>query len=106
VTKTEVKKRIRAGALERRGFSHTSCVRWKNYDHAARVAFLVANPTDDPVCIDVGIPSLGHYCLCIEDGNHRLAAAYVSGKDTISLTYSGAEDEFFYHFPDAVRIYE
>lgn len=59
-------------------------------DHAGRIAYLVENPTNEPLVIDVGVPSLG--CVVawpIQDGNHRLAAAIVRGDATIEAEVGG-----------------
>ncbi len=58
--------------------------------HIARVAYLVKNPPNDPIEIDVGVPSLG--CLpswIIADGNHRLAAAFYRKDLAIRTSISG-----------------
>jgi hypothetical protein len=58
--------------------------------HAKRVAWLVMNPTDDPIQIDVGCPVLRcHVDWIIMDGHHRLAAAIYRGDDTIPAHVSG-----------------
>lgn len=44
--------------------------------HAAKVAWFVLYGFQDPIQLDVGVPSLGCYpSWLVQDGNHRLAAA-------------------------------
>jgi hypothetical protein len=62
--------------------------------HANRIAYLVDFKAEDPISIDVGIPSMG--CTVdweIEDGNHRLAAAIVRGDEFIYASFSGGLKE-------------
>jgi len=62
-------------------------------DHDGRVAYLVENPSEDPIEIDVGIPVVGyHRQWLLTDGNHRFAAAIYSGRETISARVSGQMD--------------
>lgn len=44
--------------------------------HARRIAWFVRNGFQEPLQVDVGVPSLGCYVSwMVQDGNHRLAAA-------------------------------
>lgn len=44
-------------------------------EHVRRIAWFVANGFQQPLSIDVGVPSLGcHVGWIVQDGNHRLAA--------------------------------
>jgi hypothetical protein len=62
----------------------------KAKDHAARIAWLVVNGWDDPIEIDVGVPSLGcHVRWPVLDGNHRLAAAAFKKDKHILANVSG-----------------
>ena len=62
-------------------------------DHAARIAFLVRNPAQDAIEIDVGIPSLGYFPdWIVVDGNHRLAAAIYAKREYIFATVAGDVD--------------
>lgn len=62
-------------------------------DHAARIAYLVNNPANDPLDIDVGVPALGHTVSWpILDGNHRLAAAILRKDKTILAEVGGQMD--------------
>jgi len=59
-------------------------------DHAARIAYFVVHPSDDPIEIDVGVPSVGYGPLWpVTDGNHRLAAAIYSDRAEIAASISG-----------------
>lgn len=61
--------------------------------HAQRVAFLVVNPADDPIEIDVGVPVLGYNPdWMVLDGNHRLAAAIYANREFIAATVTGQMD--------------
>lgn len=63
-------------------------------DHAGRIAYLVRNPAQDAIAIDVGIPSLGYSgpAWGIVDGNHRLAAAAFRGDAEILADVDGEVD--------------
>jgi len=64
-------------------------------DHIRRIAFLVRQPDPTPILVDVGCPSLGCYNdWWIEDGNHRLAAAFYR-KDSHISVLPGGELDFF-----------
>lgn len=59
-------------------------------DHAGRIAWLMAHPSQEPIEIDVGVPGLGcHVDWFVQDGNHRLAAALMRGEPTIMACVSG-----------------
>ena len=73
--------------------------------HSKRVAYLVVNPSLEPIAIDVGIPSLGFTpAYLIQDGCHRLAAAIYWGDPYIHVDYAGSEDYFREMFPRAKPI--
>ncbi len=60
------------------------------FAHARRIAYLVHHDWDDPIEVDVGIPSLGyHPAWPVLDGNHRLYAASVRGDTAIVVTVAG-----------------
>lgn len=62
-------------------------------DHAGRIAYLVKNEAEDAIEIDVGMPAHGCYVnWFIQDGNHRFAAAIISGRKTIKASISGQMD--------------
>lgn len=62
-------------------------------EHAARIAYLIANSWDDAIEIDVGVPSMGcHIAWPVTDGNHRLAAAAYRGDKTILADVGGCLD--------------
>jgi hypothetical protein len=58
-----------------------------HYDHAARIAFLVKNPTDDP--ITVGVNDILGGSIVIYDGCHRIAAAVFDQRPDIMVSYDG-----------------
>lgn len=61
--------------------------------HAHRIAFLVEHPAIDPIEVDVGVPDLGYIPdWIVIDGNHRLGAAIIMGKETIPACVSGDID--------------
>lgn len=61
--------------------------------HAERIAYLVVHGWDDPIEIDVGVPSMGcHVGWPVLDGNHRLYAAMYRGDPEIRATVSGSLD--------------
>lgn len=63
---------------------------WDSWDHARRIAFLIVNPSDDPIEIDVGVPSLGcHIEWIIDDGNHRFASAVFRKEKHIAARING-----------------
>ena len=65
----------------------------RRQEHVAAISQYVINGWDDPIAIDVGVPSMG--CCpawLIQDGNHRFAAAIVRGDDTITVNASGVVD--------------
>lgn len=59
--------------------------------HAGRIAWLVENPDTRPIHIDVGVLLAPSWI--IEDGNHRLYAAWMRGDDTISAEISGSYEK-------------
>jgi hypothetical protein len=63
--------------------------------HANRIAYLMRNGWDDPIDIDVGIPSLGYYPYILTDGHHRLCAAILTGERFIKAQVSGSVDYAF-----------
>lgn len=64
---------------------------WGVEDHIARIAYLVIHGWDDPIDVDVGVPSLGCWLEWpVTDGNHRLAAAAVRGDEYIVASVSGS----------------
>lgn len=59
------------------------------YDyHIARVAYLMKNPDDNAIDVDVDYndANKNDYYLTVTDGNHRLLASYLSGAETIPVT--------------------
>jgi hypothetical protein len=66
--------------------------------HARRIAWLMKKGWDDPIELDVGIPSLGYYPYILTDGHHRLCAAILLGDLVIKAQVSGALDYAFQLF--------
>ncbi len=59
-------------------------------DHAGRIAWLMIHPSQEPIEIDVGVPHLGcHVDWLVQDGNHRLAAAFMRRESSIMACVSG-----------------
>lgn len=84
VRKADVQRALDEGRLVD---SHTST------DHAGRIAWFVANPSQDPIEVDVGCPSFGHHMhWMVTDGNHRLAAAIFAKRAHIPACVSGQLD--------------
>lgn len=84
----------RDGFIEPRSYSDGDRSRtWTVEDHIARIAYLVIHGWDDPIDVDVGVPSLGCWLdWPVTDGNHRLAAAAVRGDTYIVANMSGSCD--------------
>ena len=62
--------------------------------HITNIARFVVNGWNDPIHVDVGVPSLGCYPKWpLEDGNHRFAAAIIRGDNFILANMSGATNE-------------
>ncbi len=62
-------------------------------EHASRIAYLATEGWEDPIEIDVGVPSLGYFPKWpLEDGNHRLFAAIFKKHETIDATFAGDLD--------------
>lgn len=62
--------------------------------HAARIAWFIIHGWNDPINIDVGVPSLGCYPKWpLKDGNHRFAAAIIRDDHFILANMSGAVNE-------------
>jgi hypothetical protein len=63
----------------------------EQYNHFARIKWLMENGWQEPISIEVGIPSLGFVPeWMIDDGNHRTAAAMLMGRETIEVEFSGS----------------
>ncbi len=68
-------------------------MRWRRKDHIQRIAYLVVNPSDKPIEIDVGVPGLGCNVMWpIDDGNHRLGSAIYRGLEFVPTSISGDVD--------------
>lgn len=87
-----------------RGTSFDDAVRIVRARHVGRIAAFVLEMPDDPITIDVGMPSFGHDLgggIKIEDGHHRLAAAIILDKPLLT-TFSGEWEQFRSLFPDSI----
>ena len=82
-----VKEYVSAGVFEPVPYDPLAATR--DYNHAARIAYLVVNVDTTPIDIDVGCPSLGYFDINLTDGNHRAAAAIIRGDKTINAVVSG-----------------
>lgn len=63
--------------------------------HAQRIAYLIVHGWNDPIEIDIGIPSLGYRCYPLLDGHHRVCAAVYREDEMIPANVSGALDYAF-----------
>jgi hypothetical protein len=94
ITKEEIFQAILDGDLVSEPMEETrnaliSGARTRRY-HVARVAWLVLNIDSNPIDIDIGVPALGmHVDWPVTDGNHRLAAAFYRGDESILAFVSG-----------------
>ncbi|WP_425952933.1 hypothetical protein [Ralstonia pseudosolanacearum] len=60
------------------------------YQHARRIAWLMTGGWEDPILVDVGVPSLGYSpSWHVLDGNHRLYAAALRKDRLISVSVQG-----------------
>lgn len=62
---------------------------WTIEQHAGRVKYLVENGWDNPIILDVGVPSLNYYNKMLLDGNHRFAASIFKKEKTIIAELNG-----------------
>lgn len=89
ITRAEVAMAIADGRLEAKRARYD----WTREKHIERVAYLIVNPDSCPIEIDVGVPCLNFYVSWIvTDGNHRLAAAFYRGDETIAASVAGQVD--------------
>lgn len=60
-------------------------------DHVGRIAYLVEHKAEDPIEVDIGVPSLGcNVAWPVTDGNHRLAAAIFRRDVEIACNVAGS----------------
>jgi hypothetical protein len=94
LTRAEVRQAIADNNLQGEPWEHncpTDDPLYNRYLHIARVAYLVVNPTQDPIGVDVGIPSMGcPVAWPVVDGNHRLTAALFRRDTHIDAEVSGS----------------
>lgn len=89
-----------AGAIKRQRFNarpfsdgHWNFLFSSSY-HTERIAYLAHHGWDDPIQMDVGVPSLHCYVdWPVMDGNHRLAAA-IYRKDATILACVGGDIDY------------
>lgn len=106
ITHEEIAAAIAEGRLDQRPYDAMPIApadpEFRRY-HAERIAWLVVNRDDAPICIDVGAPSLGwhptHGEFDFIDGNHRVCAASFRRDDTILVSYGGECDAMPILFP-------
>ncbi len=94
LTRNDVRLCLGRGIFEKTPWDEVADTRAASgYDHNARVAYLIHNPTDDPIDIEVGVPSLRCYVSWIvQEGNHRLAAAIHAKRKEIWAIVGGDID--------------
>lgn len=62
-------------------------------NHIKKIAYFVKNGFDNPISLDVGVPSMGcNVDYMIEDGNHRFAAAIIREDKFIKCHIMGEEE--------------
>lgn len=73
---------------------------WTLQMHAERIAWLVLNPSDDPIEIEFPYPN--EPWMELRDGWHRLAAAQFAARTFIAVSVSGFIDHAFevFEVPD------
>lgn len=112
-TARDVKRFIKQNCLESRVWdgapnSKDSVRKLENPDnrdfHIARIAYMVVNPQNHPICLEIACPAIGMYDNHLEDGNHRFAAALIRGDKKILVTFGGGVDEFHSMFRGARKI--
>lgn len=92
ITRNDIKIAIKTSNLISPGANNNSLD--SSLEHIARIAWFVVNGWNEPIDVDVGIPSLGCYpAWPLEDGNHRFAAAIFRGDCFILAYVSGATSE-------------
>jgi hypothetical protein len=65
--------------------------RWNRQEHAARIAFFVLNEPSDPVLeLDIGVPELSSDDFRLTDGHHRLAALMFLEREEVLVSLSGS----------------
>lgn len=91
LTVGEIKQAIEDGRLCDEVYSRDMVAKDWSWDmHVERVAYLVMNPSDKAIEVDLGCPSLGcHVDWPVTDGNHRLAAAIYRGDEKILVEPAG-----------------
>lgn len=92
ITRGEIREQI-PFALEK-VYSSDFCEEdWTREEHIRRVAYLVINGWSDPISLNLGCPSFGPTPdWVIEDGNHRVLAAWYLGDSEILAGISGEID--------------
>lgn len=111
ITREEVRLAIEEGRLRARPVDGRDLIQDGvpiRRDHVERIAYLVVHPDPTPIDFDVGVPSLGcHVDWPLQDGHHRLAAAFYRGDATIEADISGCldtgEEMFGVKVPRTVR---
>lgn len=107
ITQEAISTAVSEGRLNGTPFKSLFFDGWTFQQHVERVAYLVVHPSDAPIEVDVGIPSLGcHVDWPVTDGNHRLAAAIYRGDEKIRAEVGGALSEvkkFRFHAPPRSR---
>jgi hypothetical protein len=92
ITKEEIREAIDNNRLLDLPYGKYCNKEWNRLDHIERIAYLVVNRKNDPIDIDVGIPGMCEVAYIIQDGYHRLAAAYYCGDKKILASINGHID--------------
>lgn len=96
ITQLDIEKAVSSGNLfsPKSNEKTTSEIHRTKSEHISRIAWFVVHGWNDPIDIDVGVPSLGCYSKWpLEDGNHRFAAAIIRGDHIILAIISGVVSE-------------
>lgn len=100
VTRAGILSAIAEGRHERRPYSSdllSACRKdWTSRRHEARIAFLVAKPSSDPIAVEID----QYGGIGVDDGMHRLYAAVVRGDDSIAIQIGG----FIDYAPEAIGV--
>lgn len=99
VTMAGVRAALNKGRLETKPYSAEFFARdWTSIRHEQRIAWLVLNPSTEPIQIEFSEP--GYEACSIDDGNHRLAAAIIRSDAEIAIQIGG----FFAHSVRALGV--
>lgn len=88
-TEESVRACLDAGILETRAFSEDLPYPPDQYNHSARIAFLILNQYFNPIHVEVAYPVQDEKGLRIIDGHHRVVAAILGQVKTLDVQVKG-----------------